>query len=183
MAYQPNIPNASDALAQSQGDIKGNFQALNPVFTQFQNFVLLGVQGSDPATAGNQMALYVKTGLDTNPQMFIERQSGSTDTPVVIEFTGSAKTTNGWTRLPSGILLKWGTSVATANAATAITFPVGATVPAFTIAPFNIQVTLQGNTASHGGAIFLQSIDSATQFTVYSASGTSKTVWYFAIGV
>ena len=47
MAYQPNIPNASDAFAQSQGDVKGNFQALNPVFTQFQILGFLIKQSSE----------------------------------------------------------------------------------------------------------------------------------------
>ena len=67
MAYQPNIPNASDQFSQSQMDIQGNFQSLNPVFMGINNYLYLPVQGSGPTTSGTQVALYAKTGIEGTP--------------------------------------------------------------------------------------------------------------------
>ena len=128
MAWNPNIPAATDQLSQSQLDIQGNFQALNPIFNGINNFLLFPVQGSGPTTSATQVALYSKAGITTNQELFFRRTSSGTE----IDCTGSAQTSNGWSRLPSGILIKWGTAaVASRDSLTTITFPTGGTIPAF----------------------------------------------------
>lgn len=196
MAYNNAIPQATDQLSQSQPQILANFAEIQTALgVNHINFNVTGegkhnylqfpnVQGSDIATLTGEVAVYSKTGLLGAPALFFRPQSNATVASG--GFTEAVASGNGWTRLPSGILLKWGTDTAnggTNGAATAITFPTGATIPVFaTASPYNIQLTLLGNSGSHGGGIFLQSIDSVSQFTVFSASTTNKTFWYFAIG-
>jgi len=150
MAYNANIPQATDQISQSQADLLANFQALSVIATNRLPYLILGPQQvSDPTVTGTQMALYTKTSaLTSQPEMFIERQSGSSTVPNPIEFTSygtssSGLNTHGFTRLPSGILIKWGR----VNAPTivsdgdAIIYPVAATIPVFAANPFMIQVT------------------------------------------
>lgn len=123
MAYNPDIPNAGDSISVSQGQIKENFQALASLFDGgVQNFVILPQQGSAPSTGAQELALYAKSSATTGTtELFMRRPSDGTET----EFTASGSS---WTRLPSGILLKWGTGTAIGN--TTITFP-GGSIPAF----------------------------------------------------
>ena len=128
MAFNPNIPQPTDSLSQSQQDILANFQAIAPLFNQgIQDFVVLPVQGSAPTTAASEVALYSKSVSGT-PQLFMRQQSNGTE----FDFTSALKTTNGWARLPSGLLIKWGVAtIASRNTLTTVTFPTGGSIPAF----------------------------------------------------
>lgn len=140
MAYLNTIPQATDQLSVSQGQLLGNFQALN----FFGNGIgIFNQQGSDPITSATQLGLYVKLGIDSNPQFFIERELGSLLTPLVYNITGRVASTTGYTQLPSGILIKWGQSNASLLGANVILFPVSATIPVFQtgVAPFQILTT------------------------------------------
>ncbi len=137
MAYQQNIPLATDQLSTSQGDIQANFQAIYTLIgvnhSNFgtanvgkHNFVSLPVQAGNPGTTTTELALYTKTSaLSGLPEAFFQRQNNGT----AIEFTSSTASQNGWTRLPSGILLKWGQSNGSGSVGVAL--PVGATIPVF----------------------------------------------------
>ena len=118
MAWQPNKPAATDRISSSQADIQGNFQALDNIFNGINNFIKLPVQGSAPTTTSSQMALYSRTSSasgSSRPEMVVERQSSSPSSApeFLIEFTAlqtisSPPNTSGWTRLPSGLVIKWG---------------------------------------------------------------------------
>jgi hypothetical protein len=122
MAWNPNIPQPSDTLAQSQADILGNFQALDALFDDgIQNVVLLPVQAVNPTTTGTQIALYSKVGISTNQELFMRRTTNG----AVIDMTGSLQSASGWSRLPSGILIKWGSAtVAARNTLATVTYNV-----------------------------------------------------------
>lgn len=113
MPYLPNIPQPTDQLSQSQADILGNFQALDPIVNGINNFIKLPEQGVGPATAVNQMALYTKD-VGGVTAMFI-RPENTLAGGAEVDFTTAVKAADGWTRLPSGILLKWGTATITAG--------------------------------------------------------------------
>lgn len=128
MAFNPNIPQPNDALSQSQADILANFQAIAPLFNQgIQQFVKLPEQPSAPPTNANEIALYSKD-VSGATQLFMRRESNGTE----INFTSSLQASSGWARLPSGILLKWGSSTPTRNTLGTVTFNTGAGIPVFT---------------------------------------------------
>lgn len=65
--------------------------------------------------------IVLQGALDANgvPQYFITRTG---DLNANYSVTSSTASTNGWTRLMSGILLKWGSSTVNANASTTVNF-------------------------------------------------------------
>ncbi len=127
MPFLYDIPKATDQLSISQGDILNNFgilgviagnatpntASLNSVVGfNFNNFAL---QVAAPSTAANQMALYTYTNANTtNQELYIQRQSTAAGVPAApdaIPMTAFRRTTGaiGWTYLPSGCLMLWGT--------------------------------------------------------------------------
>lgn len=168
MAYNSAIPQSTDQLSQSQGQLLANFQAIqtligvdhinfNAVNQGMHNVVEFPSPTTFGGTVGAIIALYAKTSSYTsNPVLAFQKQAGGS----VVEMTEGALTTNGWSFLPSGLLLKWGQS--TGNGDYTLTLPAGATIPAFGTAllaflqPFasgsavdpNVTVTLTGLTAT-----------------------------------
>lgn len=117
MAYKNNIPQAGDRIASSQNDILDNFIEidtfvkvdhieLNSANQGKHNKTTLVAQGADPVTAGNEVALFSKNGTDGNPQLFY-RAHGS---GVVQEMTYKNTANPGYTVLPSGIILHYGSA-------------------------------------------------------------------------
>lgn len=126
MAWNPLIPQATDAQNTSQADIQNNFMALDPIFNGINNFILFPVQGSTPTTSSTQLSLFSANDSSSNLQLFL----GPISTGTPINLTGSGQATNGWARLPSNILIKWGTTTALVNTLNTISFPAGS-IPAF----------------------------------------------------
>jgi len=126
MAWNPLIPQATDAQNISQADIQNNFMALDPIFNGINNFILFPVQGSTPTTSGTQLSLFSANDASSNLQLFL----GPISTGTPINLTGSGQATNGWARLPSNILIKWGTTNVNVNTLNTVTFPAGS-IPAF----------------------------------------------------
>lgn len=136
MPYNANIPQSTDLISVSQGDLLANFQALNTFLNvnhvDFSSgnagkhkWVTFPVQGSSPVIALGDIALFSKNStLTTFNELFITNQAG-TETPI----TASDPATTGWAYLPSGLLLKWGVNAG--NGDTVIPFPVAATIPVF----------------------------------------------------
>ena len=184
MSYQPNIPASTDLLSQSQADIQNNFIAIGTLLSPNGNAAITEFA----TTSATNMAIYTKTSaLTARPEMFILRNSTianpNANPPNPIEFTSATYNATGWTRLPSGILLKWGTSGSgSPNTEIVVTFPSGGTVPDFT-AIFSVQISMVGSSGDTGN-MFLTSFNITTIRAWYS-SGTSnsRTYTYFAIGI
>lgn len=192
MAYTSNIPTPNQRFKDSQSLIQSNFtdianalainhEAFNLPNVGKHKFLQMPIQGAAPATAANELGLYTKTGITTNIEMFIRRESSGSE----IEFTGSLQSANGWTRLPSGILLKWGQGTLNAGQPGTINFPVAATIPVFT-AIYMVQLTPIGG-GNPNIAATLATI-STTGFQAWRTERTSTTtasvsVQYFAIGI
>jgi hypothetical protein len=144
--YTANIPQPGDDPSQSQGQILQNFQSLqdaqdkNHVTLQditnrgLHKFLQMPEQGSDPTTAVNQGGLYCKDIAGFTRLVFRQENNGT-----IIQMTGidPVSATNGYTFLPGGLLLQWGTSAVNgAPAITNILFPI--TFPANC---FNVSIT------------------------------------------
>lgn len=140
MPYDANIPQAPDRLVDSQPELLANFTAINNTFAVNHytfntnnagkhNFVVFPASGADPVTAIGEMAIYTKNStLTTNTELFIRRDNNG----AVLHATESGRTANGWSYLPSGLLLKWGQVTPPVAGAQTIIYPVGATIPVFT---------------------------------------------------
>lgn len=186
MPYNQNIPQPNDQISQSQADLLNNFQSLQ-TFLQVNHsdinsgnqgkhkFVEFPVQAVAPVTVGAEIGLYTRTSpLTAEAELVVLKQAGSTAPITSYEITSAGYTVAGWSRLPSGILLKWGTSSPAGAGAHAVVFPVGVTIPAFT-AVYNAQVTPSSNID-----VFVSAL-TGLQLTV-TASGAGS-FYYMVTGV
>src|SRR5581483_351059 len=185
--YNQNIPQPTDQLSQSQADLLNNFQAIYTLIgvnhTQFNAgnqgthaFVEMPVQNPVPVTVGNEVGLYCQLStLTGNPELVFSHQNGTG----IVEFTSSTQALlAGWSKIPSGILFKWG-QVSINPGANTVVFPVNATTPAFANA-FNVQLTPLGGVGSTYN-IYLTTLNNL-QFTVASNAGAPITIHYFVTG-
>ncbi len=178
MAYNAAIPQPADQLSVSQGDLLNNFGALN-------TFVSINHVGFNTADAGKHSQITFPLGpLAGQPFTYNAGEIGlqslnqaPTSVPDIwmtrgagtaIPITGKlGNSTDGWSYLPSGILLKWGTRTTLAAGADIATFPVAAGYPVFT-AVYAVFVTPRSNiTVYTTGAL-----TTTTTTTTTSAAGT-----------
>ena len=133
MAYKPDIPQPTDILSSaSQADLLANFQEIATVLevnhaafnTKMQgkhSKVVLPVVAVDKEPEADECSLFTKmvtvyttpTVTVDRPELFLVKGDGD-----AVQITGGGNVTNnaagtqptmesGWTRLPSGLLLKW----------------------------------------------------------------------------
>lgn len=196
MAYQNNIPQPTDLLSQSQSDLLDNFMAIQTLVdvnhVDFASedqgkhkWVTLPSQAAIPPSgsgfASTELGLYNAVySVSTQQELFINKKNQAT--VVQIPTTASllsassapAAASNGYSYLPSGILLKWATiSPTTGYQAVALAGSSSFTGPAFTQI-LNVQMTpYGGGTGDANFAVRLVSIDSPSQIHVYVSSRTT----------
>ena len=173
------VPNAGQSLAVTRDPIRNNFGTINAAFLVDHVEYNLADQGkhkqvtfpNNPAPAApiaNEIKLYNATNGGI-PQLFVQRVAAPA---INIPFTQANAAGQGYTYLPSGMLLKWGSvlqPLAGNNAP--IVFPG----PAFT-AVYNGQLTSQ--TAGTAFTVFNLIPASIT----VNASVGGGVVYYFVIG-
>lgn len=191
MPYQQNIPRPTDQLNNSQGDIQGNFlEIYNWVAINHEQFdtanagkhtqVTLPINPAPTPTAIGEANIYSRTStLTTNTELTWQRDSNG----AVIEWTGLLANQNGWTRLPSGILMKWGFANSTGTGFT-LNYPVAATIPVFVGFPYIVQVTPYSGSATG----ITVTVNNAAFFTVNTfqtnlATPSASPFYYLAIGI
>lgn len=105
MTYNPTIPQANDLISQSQGQIQTNFSQADTIFDAnhytFDNATVANrgkhryssyvEQGSDPATAAGDVAIYSKDS-GTRPVLFFREESNG----AVNRLTGGGITAAAW---------------------------------------------------------------------------------------
>lgn len=175
MAYNNNIPQPTDQLSVSQADLLNNFASLGTLLDPNNGGVKFVVQGAAPAATATLQMYSINNAL-TKPALYIERETGSTDVPLIVDFTSATKTATGQCILPSGIMLKWGTATANNSAQNfATAFPTGC---------LNVQIT--GNYPGGEQHFINLTAKTAASFTAnsYSRNGNadSAAITYFAIG-
>lgn len=182
--FNPNIPQATDALSQSQLDILNNFQAIAPLFEQdILQWVDLPVQAVAPTFAAGDEGLYnLNYATTAKNELFVHKQTfaGTAEVPMtasILSTTGSPGTV-GWTYLPSGILLKWGRTSVTTDPQL-FTIPTGST-PAYTQI-FNIYLTPMDTSSNTNFTLGLRSITGTTAFTIYCTNPTAATFMNYLI--
>lgn len=163
MAYKPNIPAATDKLSVSQGDIQGNFQAIddgnNNVgfafdhvgLTQVSNVgkhkqvTLIDQTSSVPTFTATDAGVYnaddVASGTGRR-----ELWWGSTSGTVNYPITAGKRTVAGWSRIGGGIYLIWNSPTSDANTSSDTTLdlthcPASGTILNAQVAPFPTSVS------------------------------------------
>lgn len=118
MAYTNNVPQSTQTFAQTQPLIAANFLALD----SFGNgYAALSLQIAAPAFAASTDYLYLLNYATTSTdELFLHKQTtaGLSEVPFTaskMSNNAAASCDNGWTYLPSGLLVKWGTTAAAAN--------------------------------------------------------------------
>ena len=206
MAYNPNIPQSTDQLSVSQGQILQNFQSLqtnlnkNHVdlnnaleglhkYVQMPNITTNAIVV--PAIGANEMATYSDTYAKTaQTEVFIRKQAASTApaSSQQVPMTAARFNASGYCYLPSGLLMKWGQiTVPVINLNTTVNFNVDPSIPVFAVAPYNVQVTIASLPAITNLSAMIGTI-TATQFNIYCRAisavvGANVPVNWFAIGV
>jgi hypothetical protein len=212
MPYNKAIPAAGDRLKDSQPQLLQNFATISALLgvdhvispwtdpaTEGQgkhNKVTMPEQAVAPAagptTAADEMALYTKQENSVS-QLFVRREGDGTE----INLTNDVgKAVEGWTRLPNGLIVKWGYVVVTpATARDALipvhAYPTDAAIPVFT----TVYTVLIGSTQMinnvYGGSYYQESRLAAytvADIQIYCSglanSGGTATDWtYISVGI
>jgi len=186
MTYVPTIPNPTDLISVSQGQLKTNFTVLNTTISENHvaptavgrgkhNACVFPQRAAGIATAATEGAIYTKS-LGGSPNLYWRRKSNGAEIQMTTNHTPSAAA-NGYTFLPGGLLLQWGTNHANAGDTT-FNFPI-----AFSVAPYSITITLYRTTGGTVQSLYVVSgtPPTTTQFTVYKSGGGQNFFW-MAIG-
>lgn len=178
------VPTATQTLANSQPQILGNFSVIDSTFSVnhvsyntsgggWHNLVTLPPQSPVPTPSAANGILYTQQStLTATPELVYAHATTSTApaSAQISEFTSAGYASVGWTRLPSGILLKWGN--ATATGYTTYLFPTAATIPIFTNI-YSVQVTTLGATSDNNELITF--VSAPTPYTAINIFGSSRT--------
>lgn len=195
MAYNANIPQATDRISISQGDILNNFIAINAfVDTNHYGFgdpnqgkhrYVQIPEVAAPANTASTASIYAAVGAtSTRTELVFKRSSNSGGAPfdnALIPFTEAVFNSNGWTMLPSGMILQWGHNTQAGGASsTNFNFP-----RSFPTACLNVTAT--PNVVPSGlntDNIISSAVLSTTQYTISRKThfGTACSFNFFAIG-
>ncbi len=187
MTFNPNIPQPTDDLSDSQGQILTNFSSCNTSFgvnhyafsdvtanNGKHKFMQMPQQVAAPVTAGNELALVAIDQSGETELCYRKPTNGA-----VIQLTGVdvVSTQNGTTFLPGGMILKWGTFTYANSTSTVVTFPI-----AFPNNCFSVQITVLSPPAT----AFIGTLRLAPTKTSFSAGQDTtyngRTGYYMAIG-
>ena len=170
MAFNPLIPQASDRIKDSQSAILENFTTLNNVLNVNGPYLDFSAAAAVPTLGAGHVGIITQTSTYTGNSELCTLKGA-----IAQEFTGygavGGPNYEGWTRLPSGILLKWAQGEFTGG--TLFTWPVAASIPAFTTV-FHCQVTTRALTdgANTDAYVLLKTFNTTTA-TLYISQRTA----------
>jgi hypothetical protein len=202
------VPVSGQNLSQTRDPIRLNFNTLNSTWivdhvdwgptgpnlnAGKHNKVTYFQQASDPATGATEIDIYSKQSTFSGiTELFLRKANSGT----ITEFTFL---NNYWTRLPSGLLLKWfidtNTVIAPGITTNNYTWPLidgsGKPIPSFTQAPYYFSITNASGTSNNSCSYSLlyDASFTATTFTViivgplYPGTVKNFTGLYFALGI
>jgi len=195
-----NVPLAGQTLSTTRVPINQNFSVIDTAFTvdhvdyniagQGQhNKVSFPIQNPVPAPQAGIVQLYSQLSSITNqPELVFTHQQGST-APVaarIVEFTSAGWANPGWTRLPSGIMMKWHRGVGFVGSTAIVNLNTDVPgSPNFTTV-FSVTCTTENPNANYNNNIGIKTIVGTTvtfsQFGIANP-GSSVTISYLAIGI
>jgi hypothetical protein len=190
MAYNNNIPQATDQLSQSQADLLANFQAIQVLVdinhVDFASsdqgkhkWVTWPVQGSAPSFLSGEVGAYNLLSSVTSINELYLNKLVAGSTAIQVPMTASILSTNAapasmsgyWTYFPSGIIQLSG--VGNSTGLVTVTFG-GATIPALTqILNISVEPYNNGSGIDSNLAVTLDSVVSTTSFKIYISPRTT----------
>lgn len=186
MAFLPNIPQSTDQISISQGNILNNFQILGSIAGNANanssslnasvgfNFVNFSLPGAAAITGANQMALY--TGANANSgrqELYVIHQNSTVPVPMTAYALGGTNAGNGWTYLPSGLIMAWGRSTTGGANNVTITYSAELTnFPGFTTVFAFPQLTRISGAGTSTNFVTLTNYTQTT-FQVYASAGST----------
>lgn len=179
--YDNTIPQASQRLKDSQPDLLENFQAIqelvevnhvtfNTADFGKHKFVTFPVQNPAPTFGATELGLYsFLNGTTAKNELYVNKISGATQKQIPMTAStlsassAPASGTGGWTYLPSGMFMTFGSG--NANGLTTVTL---STPPPNAI--LNVQLTAAGNTTTYSNqTVRFIDILSNSQFRMFGS--------------
>lgn len=204
LAYN-DTPLSTDPINQTQAPIRTNFESIRAIIgvnhvdfadadSGKHKFVTFPVQVAAPVLAAGEIGLYNKAALapfGTFNELFVHKLTTQGTATADIPFTASILSTSnplptaaavGWTYLPSGIILQWGSAgIPDSQNPTATNFPI-----AFPNACLSVIISaVQSTNGAVPPLVYTASALTTTQVLVGSkngASGNTSVFRYLAIG-
>lgn len=171
--YNPNIPQASDLISVSQGQLLNNFSQANVVIARdhyafddttagdqglHKHVTFPAVKASDPTIVSPEGILYTKTS-GSNSELFFENSTA------VTQLTGLNPTSN--------VQFRWG-SISYSGSSQTYNF-----VPAFSTSCFAITQAINGGGI---GTAITWTINNRSNFTINTGATAFASFYYIAIG-
>jgi len=195
-----DVPLATDRISDSQATIRTNFNSIETAWNI--NHVAINNAGdpgkhakvdfineaTHPVVAAGQMLLYnFVDPITTVNELYVKKEGALATAGIPI--TSSLKATSGWTYLPSGILMKWGSAVTPAAGHFTFTFPVAPGIPVFNnIYSIQLTTTYAGGIDTNKFVALVTWVAPWTTFTGYGCNRTTTAAanlipfTYLAIG-
>ena len=189
-----NVPLSGQSLDVTRVPVNSNFSTIDTAFQV--DHVDYGVSGqgkhekvtlvtnASAAFLAGEMGLFNNTSIPTgNPEIFVQRGTG-TPYPMTGYVLGGTNNGNGWTYLPSGLLMAWGRSTTGGSDHVTITYATELTnFPGFTTIYAFPQLTRLSGAGGSTNFVTLTAYNQTT-FQVYaSAGGTGVQFAWLSIGV
>jgi hypothetical protein len=181
-----DTPKANQKINATQPLIQENFSSINDEFSVNHvginvasagkhKMVQLLQQAASSSTGSTEVALYAKNYTETSQtELFYRPKSNGTEVP----FTAANKSSTGWSYLPSGLLMKWGTATSGGTATAPISLdPIG---PNYTQVPFVISLASKAPAATAEAISYFEEF--ASSFKVRTEIGNVTFKW-FTIGI
>lgn len=176
--WQPTKPISGDIKSVSQGDIQGNFLALDDIYNGKNNFIKFTEQSADPSTIATQMALYTKH-VGTTTAMFLRNENNGT----VVDFTTATKAATGSCTLPCGIKFQWGVGSLGANVSSGSVSYLSSFTACYGFWITVKQPSSVGDARDYGLRCGTPGLASCAIYRDTTYKGTIADFYWFAIGV
>lgn len=190
-----DTPQAGQSLNVTQNPIRQNFITIDTAFSVDHaaygsanvgkhNKITFPLQGAAPAFVANEIGLFNQNAAPTNrPDIWMSRGVAAA-IPITGYVMGGTNLGNGWTYLPSGLLMAWGRSTTGAGNNVTITYANELTnFPGFTTANAFPQLTRLSGAGTSTNFVTLTAYNQTT-FQVYSsAAGTNVQFAWLVIGI
>lgn len=198
MSFTVNIPQSGQSLGQTVNLISGNFanyaaviavNHLGPNGTGAgkHNLSEYVVQAQSPATSTNEVATYCRNGThgSTTPELYLQQQNqttGANDIQMSRLDAGTKFGTAGWTFLPGGFIMQWGSCGVVNGAFTTVYTAHGGI--AFKVQTYQVFLMVNDPASSATPPVFYsvnELLNSPTQFQ--GRTNMAITLSYLAIGI
>jgi hypothetical protein len=198
MAYTNFTPNAGDALAQSQPQMRGNFVSIRTILDPDNGAINFVPQVVPPVIPPTNTGLFSAVYAAPIPAVIAPPLPGFAEITVnkfdgvnnfTFPMTAADFNNPGFAYLPSGLILKWGRFLAATNVNTSSNYDVGNGIPVFNTV-LSVQLSFYAIVGDVPEFIaknlyYMRDLSTALQITVFLSAApgaAAERVNYLAIG-